>query len=91
MGSHVKYKHDSFVKRVSRVNPNMIRTRLTSTYDLFINRLVVSCSQVVSNFVTPIDMVELEERLYIYIYISDTKKGEGTRRWKLKHSYTVII
>ena len=69
MGSHVKYKHDSFVKRVSRVNPNMIRTRLTSTYDLFINRLVVSCSQVVSNFVTPIDMVELEERLYIYIYI----------------------
>ena len=26
--------------------------------------------------------------IYIHIYI-DTIKGEGTRRWKRKHSYTV--
>ena len=66
MGSHVKYIHDSFVKWVSCVNPNMTQTHLASTHDLFINGLVVSGSQVVSNFATPIDMVELEERLYIY-------------------------
>ena len=41
-GSHVKYKHDPFIKSVSRVNPNMIRTRLVSTHYLFINELIVS-------------------------------------------------
>ena len=66
MGSHLKYIHDPFVKRVSHVNPNMTRTHLASTHDLFINGLVMLSSQVISNFATPIDMVELEERLYIY-------------------------
>ena len=37
-------EHDPFIKRVSRVNPNMTRTHLASTHDLFINRLVVSGS-----------------------------------------------
>ena len=46
-------EHDPFIKRVSRVNPNMTRTHLASTYDLFINGLVVSGSRVVSDFATP--------------------------------------
>ena len=66
MGSHVEDEHGPFIKQVSHVNPNMTQTHLASTHDLFINGLVVSGSQVVSNFATPIDMVELEERLYIY-------------------------
>ena len=46
-------EHDPFIKRVTRVDPNMTWTHLTSTHDLFINRLVVSGSRVVSNFATP--------------------------------------
>ena len=40
-GSHVEHEHDPFIKRVSRINPNMTRTRLASTFDLFINELVM--------------------------------------------------
>ena len=36
--SHVE--HDSFIKWVSYVDQNIIQTRLTSTYDLFINGFV---------------------------------------------------
>ena len=39
MSSHVEYEHDLFIKRVSCVNLNLIKTRLTSIYDLFINGL----------------------------------------------------
>ena len=46
MGLHVEHEHDPFIKRVSCVNPNMIRTCLASTYDLFINELVMSGSWV---------------------------------------------
>ena len=52
-GLHVEHKHDSFIKWVNRVNPNLIRTWLASTYGIFINMLVVSGSWVVSNFATP--------------------------------------
>ena len=52
MGSHVEHEHDPFIKRVSRVNPNMTWIHLTSTYDLFINGLVMSGLWVVSNFAT---------------------------------------
>ena len=41
-GSHVEHEPDPFIKRVNRVNPNMTRTRLASTHDLFINELVMS-------------------------------------------------
>ena len=47
MGSYIEHEHDPFIKRVSRVDPNMIRTRLASTHDLFVNGLVVSGSWVV--------------------------------------------
>ena len=40
VGSHVEHEHNPFIKRFSRVNLNMTRTRLASTHDLFINRLV---------------------------------------------------
>ena len=53
MGSHVEYEHDPFIKWVNRVDPNMTQTYLTSTHDLFINRLVVLGSRVVSDFATP--------------------------------------
>ena len=53
MGSHVEHEHDPFIKRVSRVDPNMTQIHLASTHDLFINRLVMLGSRVVSNFVTP--------------------------------------
>ena len=49
---HVEYEHNSFIKQASHVDPNMIRTCLVSTHDLFINGLVVSGSQVVSDFAT---------------------------------------
>ena len=48
--SHVEHEHDPFIKQVGRVNLNMTRTHLASTHDLFINRLVLSGSQVVSDF-----------------------------------------
>ena len=51
-GSHVKYEYDPFIKWVNRVNPNMTRTSFTSTYDLFINGLIVLGLQVVSDFAT---------------------------------------
>ena len=41
-GSHVEHEPNPFIKRVNRVNPNMTRTRLASTHDLFINELVMS-------------------------------------------------
>ena len=46
-------EHDPFIKRISRVNPNMTRTHLALTHDLFINGLVVSGLRVVSDFATP--------------------------------------
>jgi len=46
MGLHVEHEHNLFIKWVSCVNSNMIRTCLVSTYDLFINRLVVLGLQV---------------------------------------------
>lgn len=54
MGLHVEPEHDPLIKQVSRVDLNMSRTCLTSTHDLFINRLVVLSLQVVSDFATPI-------------------------------------
>ena len=53
MGSHDEHEHDPFSKQVSNVDPNMIRTRLISTHDLFINGLVVSDSRIMSDFFTP--------------------------------------
>ena len=50
---YVEYEHNLFIKQVSRVNPNMTQTRLVLTHDLFRNRLVVSGSQVVLDFSTP--------------------------------------
>ena len=52
-GSHVEHEHDPFIKQVSRIDPNMTQTCLASTDDLFINGLVISSSQVVTNFATP--------------------------------------
>ena len=52
MDLHVEHEHDPFFKRVNRVNPNIIRTRLASTHDLFINMLVMSGLRIVSNFST---------------------------------------
>ena len=52
-GSHVEYKHNLFIKRVSRVNPNMTLTRLASTYYMFINELVILGSLVMLDFSTP--------------------------------------
>ena len=52
MDSHVEHEHDPFIKRVSRVNPNMTRTHLASTHVLVINGLVMSGSQVMSDFAT---------------------------------------
>ena len=46
-------EHDPFIKRVSCVDPNITRTYLASTHDLFINELVVSGSRVVLDFATP--------------------------------------
>ena len=51
-GSHVKHKPDSYIKHVSRVNLNMTQTYLVSTHDLFISRLVMLGSEVVSDFAT---------------------------------------
>ena len=62
-GSHVKHEHDPFIKRVSRINPNMTRIRLASTFDLFINELVMSGPWVVSDFVTPTLKVVLNQFL----------------------------
>ena len=53
MGSHIECEYNSFIKRVNHVNPYMIQTRLASTHNLFINRLVVLGLWVVSNFVIP--------------------------------------
>ena len=53
MGLHAEHEPDPFIKWVRCVNPNMIRTHLTSTHDLFINELVVSGLQIVLDFVTP--------------------------------------
>ena len=51
---HVEYEHNSFIKQASCINPNMIRTCLALTHDLFINGLVMSGSQVMLDFATPI-------------------------------------
>ena len=53
MSLHVKHEHVLFIKRVSRVDPNMTQTRSASIHDLFINMLVVSGSPVILDFVTP--------------------------------------
>ena len=58
IGSYVEHEYDLFIKRVSHVNMNITWTHLVSTHDLFINRLVISNSQVVSNFVIPKDKVQ---------------------------------
>ena len=51
---HVEYEHNLFIKQASYINLNMIRTCLASTHDLFINGLVMSGSQVMLDFATPI-------------------------------------
>ena len=51
-GSHVEHEHNPFIKRVSHVNPNMTRTHLILTHDLFVNGLFVSGSRVVSDLTT---------------------------------------
>ena len=51
---HVEYEHNSFIKQASCINPNMIQTCLASIHDLFINGLVMSGSQVMLDFATPI-------------------------------------
>lgn len=53
MGSHVEHKYDPFINQVSYVNPNMTRTPLTLTHNLFINELIVSSSRVISDFAIP--------------------------------------
>ena len=53
MSSHVKHEHNPFIKQVNHVNLNITQTRLASTHNIFINGLIMSDSQVVSNFVTP--------------------------------------
>ena len=53
MDSHVEHKLNSFIKWVSRVNLNMTQIHLTSTHNLFINRLIVSNSWAVLDFATP--------------------------------------
>ena len=66
MRLHVEHEHDPFIKRVSCVDPNMTQTHLASTYDLFINGLVMSSSRVVSDFATPIHWSQiLAESLYL--------------------------
>ena len=52
-GLHAKHEPDPFIKQVSCGNPNMTRTRLAPTHDLFIKGLVVSGSRVVLDFATP--------------------------------------
>ena len=52
MGLHVKLEHNPFIKWVSYVDLNMIRTHLSSTHDLFINGLVVLGLWVMSDFAT---------------------------------------
>ena len=46
----------------------MTRIRLASTFDLFINELVMSGPWVVSDFVTPTLKVVLNQFLWIYKY-----------------------
>ena len=60
MGSYVEHKPDPFIKQVSCVNTNMTRARLILTHDLFKNRLIVSGSQVVSDFVIPIYNIHIQ-------------------------------
>ena len=43
----------------------MTQTHLTLTYDLFINELVVSGSQIVSNFATPILTKENDKERFV--------------------------
>ena len=51
--SHIEHEHDSFIKLVNRVNPNMPQTSLASTHNLFINGLVMLNSWVMLDFATP--------------------------------------
>ena len=53
INSYVEHEHDLFIKWISHVDLNITWTHLASTHDLFINGLVVSRSQVVSDFATP--------------------------------------
>ena len=53
MGSHIGHEHDPFIKWVSCINPNMTQTRLASTHDLFINKLVLSSLRIMLDFATP--------------------------------------
>ena len=52
MGSHVELEHNPFIKWVSYVDPNMTRTYLGLTHDLFIDGLVVSGLWVMLDFAT---------------------------------------
>ena len=52
MSLHVELEHNPFIKWVSYVDPNMIRTHLGSTHDLFINGLVILSLWVMSDFAT---------------------------------------
>ena len=52
MGSHVELEHNPFIKWVGYVDENMTWIHLGSTYDLFINGLVVLGLWVMSDFAT---------------------------------------
>lgn len=51
--SHIEHDHDSFIKWVICVNPNITQTCVVSIHDMFINRLVISSLRVVSDFAAP--------------------------------------
>ena len=61
---HAEHELDPFTKRVIHVNLNITQTCLTLTHDLFVNGLVMSSSQVVSDFaISGIYLLELIKRL----------------------------
>ena len=53
MSSHVKHEYNMFIKQVSRINLNMTQICLASTHSLFINKLIMLGSWVVSDFTAP--------------------------------------
>ena len=76
MDSYDEHKHDPFIKQVSLVDPNMTRTCLASTHDLFINGLVMSSSQVMSYFDTPI-----HHGMLWWLYLKNSLKHRA-ERWR---------
>ena len=64
MGSHVELEHNPFIKWVSYVDPNMTRTYLGLTHDLFIDGLVVSGLWVMLDFATRDFLCEIFTRYH---------------------------